>query len=60
MKLIDLTPGVTVRISEASVRTVERVIMHPAGPVVRFEGTPWVRRHYSYTELQERGAEVVA
>lgn len=60
MKLIDLTPGVRVSFPHSEERTVERVIMHPSGPTVRFEGSPWVRRHYSYAELQKAGAEVVS
>lgn len=63
MKLIELTPGVKVNVPTPAggntVRTVERVIAtHPAGPVVRFYGSPWMRHYYSFAELKLSGAEV--
>jgi hypothetical protein len=58
MKLIDLTPGTKIRV-DGHVRTVERVSMHPAGPMVSVEGSPWMRHHYSYEALVRDGAEVV-
>lgn len=65
MKLIDLTPGVKVNIPTDAggniVRTVEKVIVtHPVGPMIRFDGTPWVRRYYTLAELKRIRAEVAA
>jgi hypothetical protein len=64
VNLIELTPGVKVNVPTPAggntVRTVEKVIVtHPAGPMVRFYGTPWMRHYYSFQKLKDEGAEVV-
>lgn len=59
MKLVDLVPGVTVLLHGRK-RTVERVIMHPTGPIVKLSQHLYARSFYPYAEMVAAGAEVAA